>query len=117
MLNNPVYKSRVERLLPRLKGQDQRLADDISVLEICIDFAQVFLHIVRIVQLSKVLPDNSSAGFDIENREIRQNIHSSLPKTEERRHGKKLVSLRIGFKWVRLSQRNSDMVIERHSHH
>ena len=74
MLNNPIYKSRVERLLPRLKGQDQRLADDISVLEICIDFAQVFLHIFGIVQPSKVLPDNSAAGFDIENREIRQNI-------------------------------------------
>ena len=78
MLNNPVYKSRVERLLPRLKGQDQRLADDMSVLEICIDFAQVFLHIVRIVQLSKVLPDNSFAGFDIEDREIRQNIAISV---------------------------------------
>ena len=74
MLKNPIEKSRVERLLPRLKGQDQRLADDISVLEICIDFAQVFLHIFGIVQPSKVLPDNSAAGFDIENREIRQNI-------------------------------------------
>lgn len=45
MLNNPIYECRIERLLPRLKGQDQRLADDISVLEICIDFAQVFLHL------------------------------------------------------------------------
>ena len=61
-----------------LECQYQSFTDDVAQLEISIDLAQVTLHVGRVAHLPKMLPNDGSAVFDIEDEEIR--ICSSIPR-------------------------------------
>ena len=74
MFDDIFNKYRVERLLLRLKSQDQRFADHISGPEIAVDLSQVALDICGIAHFPQVFPNYGFAGFDIEDCEIRKNI-------------------------------------------
>ena len=72
--NGILDKNRIERLLLRLKSQDQRFSDYISGPEIAVDLSQVTLNIRGIAHFPQVLPNYGFAGSDIEDCKIRENV-------------------------------------------
>ena len=79
--NGVLDKNRIERLLLRLKSQDQRFSDYISGPEIAVDLSQVTLNIRGIAHFPQVLPNYGLAGFDIEDCKIRENVAIAAPIT------------------------------------